>query len=345
MAHGFINKGVNTTFVTRKELAWHRLGKTVDAMTSSECMKLAGLDFTVELAPLHAQIGLPISREDIAPSKVTEILSCKQENDSTLYYKVANVSNTFATYRTDTNKVLGTVGNRYEIVQNIEAFDFFDSIIGEGHAKYETAGALGNGETVFITAKLPSKLIVNKEDIDKYLLFTMSHDGTSSITVMFTPIRVVCNNTLNAALASKERVTIRHTQNARTRLGIAPALLGISAEASARYEEVFSRFSVVPINDSQFGEFIDKVFDFKPGKDGELSVRSKNKRNSILEYYEVGIGQEGIQGTLWGAYNAVTGYLQNGKDIKADLQFKNEFLKSNYTTRNTAMTELLTLAK
>lgn len=95
----------------------------------------------------------------------------------------------FATLRTDTSDVLGVVGKDYQIVQNNEAFSFFDSIVGGNGILYETAGALGKGERIFITAKLPDYIRVGKEDlIEKYLFLTTSHDGSGSITAAFTPI-------------------------------------------------------------------------------------------------------------------------------------------------------------
>lgn len=336
MAHNFKDKGSNTSFVSRKEIAWNKLGKVVDSMTSKECMTLAGLDFEVGLAPLVALVNNPILVEE---SKKTNIVT---KINSTLY-RSKEVEGSFATYRTDTNEVFGVVGSRYEVIQNIEAFEFFDSIIGEGHAYYETAGALGNGETIFLTAKLPSKLIVGKEDIDKYLLFTMAHDGSSSVQVMFTPIRVVCNNTLSAAIQSTQnKVTIRHTKNARKRLEVAKEILGLTSVQSGKYEEVFNLFTKTKITDTVFEDFIDVVFNFE-SKDEQLSTRSENKRNSILEYYEIGVGQEGIQGTLWGAYNAVTGYLQNGVERDDTSAFKNTFLKSDVAIRNSAMSKALSL--
>lgn len=337
-----LNKNEKTgkySFVTKQELAWHKCGQVVDSMTSKECMTLAGLDFEVGLAPLVALVNNPILIEE---SKKTDIVT---KINSTLY-RSKEVEGNFATYRTDTSEVFGVVGSRYEVVQNIEAFDFFDDIIGQGHAQYETAGALGNGETIFITAKLPDHIKVKGEEIDKYLLFTMSHDGTSSIKVMFTPIRVVCNNTLTAALSEcKERITIKHTRNARQRLEIAPTLLGIDKKASEKYAEIFNRFKEVKMTDDEFTNLIDGVFGFDYEPISDLSSKAVNKRNSIIEYNEVGIGQEGITGTLWGAYNAVTGYLQNGIIKSAETQFKNEFFKTNADIRTKTMNKLLTLAK
>lgn len=349
MAHGFNNKGKATTFVSKQEVAWHKLGKVVDSMTSAECMRQAGLDFTVKLANMTAVTGEPLNKDAYrlkADSLNNGIVMTSLDSKGyRLYNELTKVPNAYATYRTDTNQVLGTVGNRYEVIQNIEAFDFFDEIIGEGHAQYETAGALGDGQTVFITAKLPDNLLVNKENIEKYLLFTMSHDGTSAIKIMFTPIRVVCNNTLSAALKGGGKVAIKHTANARNKLEIAHEILGIDKKSSIIYADMFNRFQAVKISDKELESFIDNTFGFEYEDIKDLSSRSQNKRESILEYYEDGIGQEGIQGTLWGAYNMVTGYLQNGKEMtKPDNQFKNDFFGTNLNIRSNAIKNLLELA-
>lgn len=126
----------------------------------------------------------------------------------------------FATIRTDTEQVLGVVGKDYEVLQNVDAFNFFDAVVGDAGIQYETAGALGKGERIFITAKLPGYILAGRDDsIEKYLFLTTSHDGFGSITAAFTPIRIVCANTLKAALRNHTAsIKIRHTANARERL-------------------------------------------------------------------------------------------------------------------------------
>ncbi len=326
MGHGFNNMGRNTTFATRKEKAWHGLGRVVDSMTSEEAMIAGGLDFEVGLAPMYARIkefsetpsGLYIAKNDLN-----------------------FVSSNFATYRTDTEEVLGVVGSRYEPVQNTEAFKFFDEIIGEGHAEYETVGALGNGEVVFLTAKIPGDMVVAKENIDKYLLLTMSHDGTSSIQAMFTPIRVVCNNTLSIALKGTNKVSIRHTKNAKRRLDEAASLLGIVKRQSENLTEYFQYLNTKKVNDEDADLIFRKAFNIRPQEDGRLSTRSANKLNLIMNAYQYGIGQENIVGTAWGVYNGVTCYLQNHANYKTNEDmFKNSFMGKDELIRMNTVREL-----
>jgi phage/plasmid-like protein (TIGR03299 family) len=299
MAHAFVDKGKDTSFFTVKEPAWHGLGKVLDKCpTSEEAIKLAKLDYEVKLAKIYAEIAG----------------SHKEVEDK------------YATYRTDTNHIFGVVGSKYEVVQNQHAFDFFDAIVGEGEAIYETAGALGHGETIFVTAKLPSYIRVgNKDDIEKYLLFTSTHDGTRSIQAMFTPVRVVCNNTLQAALSGKgTRVSIRHTRSAQDNLKEAHKILGITNRLSDELGEIFNAMSKVQLDTKALKEYVDLIFlskeELQTLAKGDLrkdiiSTRKENIISDVLKYAEVGVGQqtETAKGTLFGAYNAVTGYYQNGK--------------------------------
>ena len=152
-----------------KEKAWHGLGQIIDRYpTSSEAIEHAGLDYIVEKRPLftYDTANYLGSAETIIPE--------------------ITVPNFFATIRADTEQVLGVVGNDYEVVQNRDAFSFFDAIVGGGEGiLYETAGALGNGERVFITAKLPDCIRVGVKDwIEQYLFLTTSHDGLGSIRLL-----------------------------------------------------------------------------------------------------------------------------------------------------------------
>lgn len=343
MAHGFIDLGSKTTFVTKKELAWHKLGKVVDAMTSKEAIELAGMNFEVKLAPLFAGVET-IKLEETY--NYQNALRCGiGKLDEVSFYNAGKVEGNFASYRTDTNHIFGVVGSRYEVVQNHEAFDFFDSIIGEGNAAYETAGALGNGEKIFITAKLPNKLIVKKEDIDKYLLLTMAHDGSGSIQAMFTPIRVVCNNTLSMALGSaNNKISIRHTKNARTKLDLAKKILGVVENQSNSLSEIFNNFADARIDEAKIKAVIQTSFGFKEEEDGTFTTRAANIMNDVLKYHEIGVGQEGIRGTKWGVLNAITGYQQNTKSYKDDAtQFESIYNKQSANIRQKAFNTLLSI--
>lgn len=290
------------SFFSVKEKAWHNLGIVLDKCpTSAEAVKLAGLDYEVSKVPVCCTL------QDFSSVTIPE---------------------KFATYRTDNGKVFGIVGDRYSIVQNKDAFTFFDEIVGEGAAIYETAGCLGDGEVIFITAKLPDYIRVGKDDlIEQYLFLTSSHDGSGAIQVAFTPIRIVCNNTLNAALNNcSNKLTIRHTANAKDKLAQAHKVMGIVHKVSDELGQVFNQMTKVKITDAGLIDFIKKAL--APNKETltkieaseELSSRFKNMANECYLYAVANHTQqlETTQGTVFGAYNAITGYFQNVKEYKND---------------------------
>jgi phage/plasmid-like protein (TIGR03299 family) len=317
MSHNinFNQKTNQHCFFSVKEKAWHRLGQILDNYpTSAEAIKFAGLDYTVEKRKLFTfdtenQNGNP---------------------DSDIIIPEIEVPNYFATVRTDTEDVLGVVGKDYEVVQNRDAFSFFDSIVGGDGIQYETAGALGKGERIFITAKLPDYIKVGKDDlIEQYLFLTTSHDGFGSITAAFTPIRIVCNNTLNAALHNQTNaVKIRHTASAKERLEQAHQVMGISNQLSAFLDSAFNHWTKVRITDAQVNELIrlamvpkkEVLQNIKSGKEDDLSTHFTNMCDSVYSYAMSSPTQltETTKGTLFGAYNAVTGYFQNVRNYKDD---------------------------
>ena len=305
MAHN-INFNEQTgkhNFFSVKEKAWHGLGQIVeDYPNSKEALQFAGLDFEVLKRPNIHKLD-----------NGEEIIS----------------SNSFYTYRQDVNAILGDrLGKDYEVVQNTDAFSFFDAIVqGEG-IQYETAGALGKGERIFITAKLPGYIKVGSDDlIEKYLFLTTSHDGFGSITAAFTPTRIVCNNTLNAAMRNcTNSIKIRHTQNAKERLEEAHKVMGISNRLSEQLEGIFNQWARVAITDAEVKKLIQQAMvpskevlrNLQAGQLDELSTCFKNICDNVYEYGMSSPTQqtETTKGTLFGAYNSITGYFQNVRIYK-----------------------------
>jgi phage/plasmid-like protein (TIGR03299 family) len=223
------------------------------------------------------------------------------------------------------------VGNDYEVVQNRDAFSFFDAIVGGGHGiLYETAGALGNGERVFITAKLPNYIRVGVKDwIEQYLFLTTTHNGMGSITAAFTPVRIVCNNTLNAAMNNHSgAIKIRHTASATERLRQAHTLMGISKSLGAEMESLFNNWAKVRITDAEVKKLIQIAM--APNKevlenlaDGKFDLLSTQYTHMVDNVYEYALGSQTQQmettaGTVFGAYNSITGYFQNVRSFKND---------------------------
>jgi phage/plasmid-like protein (TIGR03299 family) len=320
------------SFVSYGEPAWHGLGKVVDkAMTSEECIKLANLDYEVDKTTIHAQID--IAEEDGVGGRTYEPIDDK-----------------YATFRTDTNKVLGIVGGRYEIVQNRDAFAFFDSIIDGGEAIFETAGALGKGERIFVTAKLPEDMLVAGEPCNKYIILTNSHNGTSSIIAGFTTIRIVCNNTLQAALRGIEnKVSIEHRTGAKEKLSEAYKVMNIASKYMNEVEDIFNKMAKTTIGDEQLKAYIKDVIksDYVVKKDSiildesiqdEHSTRLKNQINAIFEFALSHPTQQtdATRGTLWGAYNSISGYYNHIHNYKrgAEQKFTSQFFGNAYNKIN-----------
>ncbi len=288
-----------SAFASAIEPAWHGKGQILRGkMTSQEAIREALLDFEVGKTPVKIEM----------PGK-----------------GLVEVPGKFATYRTDKEIPFGVVGNRYEIVQNVDAFEFFDAIVGKDEAIYETAGALYDGQVIFITAKLPDYIRVGKDDVEKYIFLRSSHDGSGSIIAAFTPIRIVCANTLNAALGNlTNRVAIRHTKDAKLKLAQAHRIMNISNKLTEELTEVFNLMAKKPIVDAQLKEFIKQVVmppmreEATAEEKAELSTRSQNKINDIFRYAMTSPTQqtESAKGTVFGAYNAITGYYQNVKSYK-----------------------------
>jgi phage/plasmid-like protein (TIGR03299 family) len=282
MAHNLnINNG-KASMMYVGESPWHRLGVRLPHLaTSAEAMQVAGLDYQVDKKPLF----------------------CKP-NGRTL----VEVPRSFATVRRDTQSVLGLVGDRYTVLQNEDSFAFFDSLVGSGEAIFETAGVLGQGETIWLLAKLPGYIRIGRNDeVKKYLLLTNSHDGKSMVRAKLTPVRVVCSNTLSSALEGAEQeVRIRHTPSAVDRLAQAHKLLGLTNSLYQELDLIFNRMNAKRITERQLIQFVKELV--PDNKDASFNTRTENIRSKILELNETGAGSEMSRGSLWGAYNAVTEY-------------------------------------
>lgn len=303
-------------FFSVKQAAWHKLGQVVaDYPTSAEALRFAGLDYQVIKSPIFTKPeGLQVS-DSGRLEPLDEI----------------PVPSHFVTLRSDLNIPFGVVGKDYKIIQNTDAFAFFDAIVADGKGiNYETAGALGNGERIFITAKLTEGITVGNDDlIDQYIFLSTSHDGTGSITAAFTPVRVVCQNTLNAAMGRLSNVVrIRHTSGAKERLKQAHHLMGIVSRSTEMTAGIFNRWAKIRISDKEVKKLIELalapnteiVEKLKLGAYDELSTNFKNQVDQSFAYAMMSDAQllPTTKGTLFGAYNAVTGYFQNVKNYKTE---------------------------
>ena len=219
------------------------------------------------------------------------------------------------------------VGKDYTIVQNRDVFSFFDQIVGEGKAIYETAGCLGKGGVIFITAKLPKQIVIGSDSpIENYLVLCSSHDGSMAITAFFTPVRVVCQNTLNAAFNNNtNRVFIKHTQNVKERFVEAALVMGMHSEYLDKLEVAFRLLYDKKVSDQDMKSIVTRAFLSKEEiktlaltGNIELSTRKTNMVDGVVNYYQHATEIDSIRGTGYGVYNAVAGYFQNVKNFRSD---------------------------
>lgn len=294
-----------------------------DCKTAKDVIEKAHLDWIVRKCELVAKMP-PLAMRGEAG------------DDDFLYGGMAyrTVPNAYTTYRSDINYPLGIVKDRYEPVQNIEAFEFFDDAIGEDKAIWQTAGCFGMGERIFVSAKLPDTILVNGDPVDNYLVFTTSHDGTSGVKILFTPIRVICENTLNAAIKGADNyVSFRHTQSVHSNIDIAADILGISKQMAIETQELYNEMARIQVTDKQVQDYFGSLIltkeekstlesngysvynlitrNFNAMESANISTKKTNTIAEMYNYYVSGIGQKEIRGTAWGAYNAVTGYYSN----------------------------------
>ena len=220
---------VESMFYVR-EKPWHGLGVEVkEAPTSSAALVYAGLDWTVEQKDVYTQDGNLIAG-----------------------YK-ANTRNT-------DNTILGIVSDRYKVVQNEDAFQFTDDLLGAG-VTYETAGALQGGRKVWMLAKMPLRYIIAGDEIAPYMVVMNSHDGSSGIKVAMTPIRVVCQNTLNLALNSAKRIwTTKHTENVMSRVHEARETLLLAETYMSELGRGIDGLSRIKLTYKKVIEFMNEFF-------------------------------------------------------------------------------------
>jgi phage/plasmid-like protein (TIGR03299 family) len=298
-------------FATVREKAWHGLGVIVDnPMTAEEAIVQGGIDYTVEKHPMYVY---PNAAEPMSGKKVPDY---------------------FSTVRMDEYKPLGVVGSAYSVLQNRDAFRFFDVLVSAGEAMYETVGALGRGERIFITAKLPQTVQVANDLIDLYVFLTHDHTGNRGVRVAFTPTRIVCNNTLNMAmLNAKHMISVRHVGDMSDAMKKAAEIMEKLAGMKERLVEVGERMALRKLTTSELYDLVMKVMVPQTEQlvSNGLSARSAVLVNDVIDYTLTHPTQQGdgVHMTMWGFVNGITGYHQNvveKKNRKALLDYTLEGL-------------------
>jgi len=265
---------------------WHGLGTVTDGvLTSQDALVTAGLDWQV---------------------KLENVYFLNQE------MREQNVDGKYAVVRDTDESCYGIVGSRYTPVQNMDAFNFMDALVDSGDAKYETAGSLNGGQTIFILMKLSKVLEIN-DDVQPYMLLTNTHDGSGALKVLMTPVRVVCSNTLRMALSGTKTnvVSIRHTSSIQGKISEARNILGIADMFYDSFSQDVNRLIDTEINNDIFTSIIDKMFPLPViEEDNPTTLRQFNNTNTIRTSIKVNYSVETAQGNAngWGLLNAYNSF-------------------------------------
>jgi hypothetical protein len=266
---------------------WHGEGTQLDENPSiSDAIVAAGLDWEVGTKPLFTAEGTPVNAK--------------------------------ATYRKSDNRVLGVVGPRYTPLQNQDAFDWFQPFLDASECQLHTAGSLSEGEKVWVLAQLnrANSEIVRGDEVSKFILLSNSHDGTTSIRVGYTPIRVVCVNTLAAAHNNKDSqlIRIRHTRSSKVNLeNVRDIMDNINVQFEATAEQ-YRFLASKNFNQNDIQKYVKIMLGIDKTPEEDIKTRTRNIMDEILALIE---GPEqamlGVRGTYWAAYNGYNSYLNYKK--------------------------------
>jgi len=271
---------------------WHGLGIELKAPpTAEEAIIASGLDWAVATKPVFAQFD----------GKVIEAPEHR------------------AVVRDRDDRVLGIVGRKYTPLQNRQAFDWFDPVIQTGQASYHTAGSLRDGQIVWVLAQVDGVIEVGGEDVvEKYLLLTNSHDGSRNVQALYTPIRVVCANTLRVAIdGCQTAFRFRHTTSIAERLVEAQKALGIVNDQFGKLGESYRQLARTQVAREKIAEYLLKVF--PPNPQAKSDAQKQVVRARVIDLFG-GAGRGAdlatARGTAWGLYNAVTEYVDHERGLK-----------------------------
>lgn len=264
---------------------WHGLGTKLDNVaTAREALEAANLTWKVVTEPVVTKSGITLDTHRI-------------------------------TVREDTGAPLGVVGSRYQVIQATDAFAFFDAVtLDPNGPKYVTAGSLMGGKMIWILAKTKNVIeVVQGDPIEEYLLFTNSHDGSEPMGMKYTPIRVVCWNTLSAALLNWKAqaqagraVRFRHTRNVMNRVKEARDILGIVDSNRLLLQEAIDMMVHRQVTQEEVDAVIEALLPTPPPD--KRQTATLNSRNEIRRLFVEGKGNENreIRGTAWALYNGIT---------------------------------------
>lgn len=287
-----MSANVETMFYVNRKPVWHGLGVGVEkAPTSADALRLAGLDWKVEQAPIFT------------------------ENDMLIPGYRANVRDT-------DGKVLGVVTDKYKVVQNTEAFAFTDGLLGEG-VRYETAGSLMGGRKIWLLARLPQEYIIAGERISPYTVFSNTHDGSGSVKVAITPIRVLCNNTLNLALSTAKRsFSMVHTGDIKEKMKEARDTLFMAENYMDNLGKEFEVLRQKKLTDNQVKDFIEELLPSDKADTEQQKRNIRKLRDDLAIRYFDAPDLIDVEKSAYRFINAVSDFATHAQPLRRTANYK-----------------------
>lgn len=281
--------------MTTRTATWTNIGSDIrKASTVQEALELSGLNYTVEKVPVYLDNGL-------------------------------QVPGAFCTKREDSDITYGVVGSQFEIVQNIEGFDFINNMIPEG-LKFLKAGE--NKKFIYIIAQLPS-IDVLGDEIAPHIIFQNSHSGSTTLKATIAPLRIVCENQFNMTFKkANNKISLRHTKSIKGRLHTAQEVLIQSSDYLSEFQKSAILLAQKKVSKSQVDDLMDKIFYIKEEFTPTQVRRVEEKRDRFLQAYQAEDNQNFI-GTQWGLVNAYTDFVTH-RELRKDTPqaLENHFIKS-----------------
>jgi phage/plasmid-like protein (TIGR03299 family) len=293
-----MSANVESMFYTR-EKPWHGLGVQVqDAPASEEALWLAGLNWKVLQKDIYTEGKVRVPG-----------------------YK-ANVRDT-------DGQILGVVTDRYKVIQNDEAFAFTDSLLGKG-VRYETAGSLQDGKKVWMLARLPREYIISGERISPYLVFSNTHDGSGAVRVAVTPVRVVCNNTLNLALNTAKRSwSMIHTGDIKGKIQEAADTLFLAENYMENLGKELEQLRNISVTDQQVQEYIELLLPMEKGVSEIQAKNIKRLREDMKSRYYDAPDLQDVGNNAYRFINAVSDFATHANPLRRSANYReNLFMRT-----------------
>lgn len=282
-----------------REVPWHGLGtKVAEALSSEEALVAAGLDWEVVQKELFTSDGIL-------------------------------VKNQYANVRESDQTVLGVVSERYRIIQNREAFAFTDELLGKG-IRYETAGSLREGRRTWILARLPKTFQIQGDKMIPYLVFSNAHDGSSAVKVAMTPVRVVCNNTLNYALQTADRIwSTKHTGNMEAKLEDAKMTLFLAEDYLNELKKENIRLSKRKVNQEEVRLLTNLLLPIDDHATEKMAQNVLKQRENLMKRYLYAPDLTNVDHNGYRFMNAVSDFATHAQPLRKSAHYQeNLFLKT-----------------